>query len=430
MSIRTYIFALLTSLVLMIAVILSYQSASIFVGSFDKMTQRMMTGIAKQYPEQGKVEQDILGYHVTTDWQLVPQQVRDQFSQASIENNILYSKFVGWVFIAPPEKAYVLMAFERDGKKIFISLFNENVREHVAKKHHDKGILLDPMQEIILVGTSGLIIFVLVLLAIFKKITVPVESLQAWGKGLTINDINKPRPDFRFKELNAVATLMHDNLVSVAESIEREQTFLSYASHELRTPIAVIRSNAALLEKVNPNPSDNERKIRDRIQRASLTMKSITETLLWLSREGDTDMPIETSCLGDLVQSTQAELTYLLAGKLVTVNIDTDETQVDIAVVPSLIVLNNLIRNAFQHTQQGQVTIVQRGNEVIITNIEECHEEGVEGANETQANKPLDNNELGFGLGMQLVEKLTKQFGWRYTTTKLNSGYSVSVFFS
>jgi len=417
MSIRTYIFALLTSFVLLIAVILSYQSARLFIGSFGMVIEDMMLQIAEEYPNNGKVEQTVLEYHVTTNWQKVPQPVRNYFPVIPKETEQLHSKFVDWAYIAPPKKIYSLLVLNRDGKQVFVSRFKENIHDEMAAEHKDD-FVIDPMVIIILVGLSGIIIFILVLLYVFKKIAVPMESLQAWGKQLKLTELGKARPDFRFKELNDLAALIHDNLASVADSVEREQTFLSYASHELRTPIAVMRSNSALLEKVNPYPSEKEREIRDRIQRASFTMKSMTETLLWLSRDGNADMQIESTKLGVLVSNAQTELAYLLAGKNVEVNVCTDQSSVPLAVVPSMIVLNNLLRNAFQHTQCGQVDILQRGSEIIINNIEHDSNDfnGLE-------------EELGFGLGMQLVEKLTTQFAWPFSVSQGQNGYHVTVNF-
>ena len=417
MSIRTYIFALLTSFVLLIAVILSYQSARLFIGSFGMVIEDMMLQIAEEYPNNGKVEQTVLEYHVTTNWQKVPQPVRNYFPVIPKETEQLHSKFVDWAYIAPPKKIYSLLVLNRDGKQVFVSRFKENIHDEMAAEHEDD-FVIDPMVIIILVGLSGIIIFILVLLYVFKKIAVPMESLQAWGKQLKLTELGKARPDFRFKELNDLAALIHDNLASVADSVEREQTFLSYASHELRTPIAVMRSNSALLEKVNPYPSEKEREIRDRIQRASFTMKSMTETLLWLSRDGNADMQIESTKLGVLVSNAQTELAYLLAGKNVEVNVCTDQSSVPLAVVPSMIVLNNLLRNAFQHTQCGQVDILQRGSEIIINNIEHDSNDfnGLE-------------EELGFGLGMQLVEKLTTQFAWPFSVSQGQNGYHVTVNF-
>ena len=418
MSIRTYIFALLTSLVLLIAVILSFQSAHLFISSFEMMIEKTMMEVAQEYPEKGKVEQEILGYHVTTDWTKVPQPVRNYFPVIPTETEELHSKFIDWIYIAPPEKVYSLLVVNRDAGQVFISRFNEDTQKTMAEDHDD-AFFIDPMVVIILFGLTGIAIFILVLLYVFKKIALPMESLQQWAKQLKLSELDKERPDFRFTELNELATLIHDNLASVADSVEREQAFLSYASHELRTPIAIMRSNSALLEKVNPAPSEKERIIRDRIQRASLTMKSMTETLLWLSREGDSEVPIENIQLGALIKNTQFEVAYLLTGKKVSVNVDVDDIEVPLAKTPAIIVLNNLIRNAFQHTQHGTVEIKQRGNKVIITNVEF-----------DQSDINNTNEELGFGLGMQLVEKLTNRFGWHYLINHDGEGYQVSISFS
>lgn len=419
MSIRTYIFALLTSLVLFIAVILSYQSGRLFISSFEMSIEKTLLDIGQEYPENGLEEQTILDYHVTTNWQKVPKPVRKRFPVIPTERNVHHSIFEDWVYIAPPGRAYSLLVTERDSQVIFVSRFNENIKEKIANDRHEHEFFIDPMVLVVLMGFAGILLFVFTLLFVFKKIALPVEQLQTWGKQLSLDDLDKPQPDFRFKELNDVASLIHSNLASVSDSIKREQVFLSYASHELRTPIAVLRSNTALLERVNPTPNDKEREIRNRIQRASLTMKSMTETLLWLSRKGDIEMPVELISLGSLLDNIVAELRYLLTGKSVEVNIDIDDSKSMLAVVPCTIVLNNLVRNAFQHTQQGEVNIVQRQNQVSITNLESVSD---------NINEKAD--ELGFGLGMQLVEKLTQQFNWPMHITQDKSVYCVKIQFA
>jgi len=418
MSIRTYIFSILTGMVLLIAAGLSFQSAALFINSYSLVMEDMMEEIGQKYPQDDEVEQKILGFYITTDWQRVPLKVREHFPEIPIEKNTLHSKFVNWTYIAPPEKAYSLMVVTRDTGDVFVSGYNENIKEEFESKHEGE-FFIDPMVVIILVGIAGILIFVFTLLFLFKKISGPVDSLQQWAKHLGIKDLSTPIPTFRFHELNALAKLIHNNISTVASSIEREQAFLSYASHELRTPIAVMRSNTALLERVSPDPSAKERLIRDRIQRASLTMKSMTETLLWLSREGEQAMPVEKASLGSLVNNMNTELQYLLTGKNVSVDIDTDDSEIELAVTPCIIVLNNLIRNAFQHTQCGHVQIYQRNNELTVINAE----------SET-INFEKVNEELGFGLGMKLVEKLTSQFGWAFETAQGEQGYRVTITFS
>jgi len=419
MSIRGYIFTLLTSLVLIIAVILSYQSGRLFISAFESSIAATMLHIGHKYPNNGKDEQTLLSYHITTKWQKVPEPVRQRFPEIPTEVNRHHSIFEDWIYIEPPKRAYSLMVVEHDGKQVYVSRYSENLHDRLAKSNEKLGVFIDPMLMVVLVGLAVIILFVVVLLFVFKRIAVPIESLQGWAKKLTIDDLERPLPDFTYKELNSLSTLIHNNMVSMAESVKREQRFLSYASHELRTPIAVLRSNTALLEKINPEPSAKERVVRERIERASLTMKSMTETLLWLSREGETDMPVEQVALGELVDNLQQELVYLLAGKSVDVSVSVDDDFLTLSRTATVIVLNNLIRNAFQHTQQGKVSIIQKGAEIVIVNTHLAQDEQVS-----------SNEELGFGLGMQLVEKLTAQFGWRYQATETNEGYTVSVLFS
>lgn len=428
MSIRTYIFALLTSLVLLMVVVGSYLSASLFISSFQRSTENIMIKIGHQYPENNQIEQNILGYHATTTWEKVPQAVRDYFPVIPHKNEKLYSKYIDWIYIAPPNKIYSILVVNRNGKPVFVSSHIENVQEQVEQMHADNTFKIDPVVRIILFALAGIILFIVILLSVFKKIAVPMESLQAWAKSLKLSELDNKLPNFKYSELNDLAKLIHNNLTSVGESIKREQDFLSYASHELRTPIAVIRSNSALLEKINPTPTDKERNVRDRINRASLTMKSMTETLLWLSREDEISMPMKKISLGELVETMHTELGYLLTGKNVTVCVTTDKSSVPLPITPTLIVLNNLIRNAFQHTQEGSVTITQTHENVTITNIDTMIEKNSSKAANVVSNTSAEDN-LGFGLGMQLVEKLTKQFHWHYSIQQENNSYQVTISF-
>jgi len=418
MSIRSYIFGLLTGLVLLIAAILSLQSARLFLTSFDVAAEDIMRKIGHQFPDDGRTEQTILGYHATTQWAQIPAPVRAHFSPDLEQTDRVYVKFVDWVYISPPNNIYSVMVVNRGDQKIYVSRFSENIHQKMALHAPSNKWLLDPMVEILLLGLGGIFIFIVVLLTIFKKVASPMESLQGWAKKLTIEQLGNPLPNFRFKELNGLALLIHDNLASVADSVKREQAFLAYASHELRTPIAVLRSNTALLEKINPTPSVKERAIRDRMNRASLTMKSMTETLLWLSRDDGDEIPVVPTKLAELIETANHELAYLLSGKNITVELDLQDDEIELPLTPTKIVINNLVRNAFQHTQHGAVSIKQHGKTITVTNVEEHINDSVK-----------DDTELGFGLGMMLVEKLTAQFGWRYSIEKSSNRYCVIIEF-
>ena len=107
------------------------------------------------------------------------------------------------------------------------------------------------------------------------------------------------------------------------------------------------------------------------------------------------------------------ELRYLLKDKPVEVTVELTPAQVEVAETAATIVLSNLIRNAFQHTWEGRVVIRQHHNQVSITN--------------DNASGETSNEELGFGLGLQLTRRLCQRFGWCYKSEPYQQGYRVEL---
>lgn len=144
-------------------------------------------------------------------------------------------------------------------------------------------------------------------------------------------------------------------------------------------------------------------------------MTDLTETLLWLNRQEGKSLPTYEVAVGELIRQIESELHYLLQGKMVKVSLITDDTKLTLSRGLYRIVVTNLIRNAFQHTFNGEVVIEQFQQELSITN------------QNTDADDKLTDDELGFGLGLELTEKLVKQYGWQYRVTEVKGGRKVNL---
>ncbi|XQF90747.1 sensor histidine kinase [Pseudoalteromonas espejiana] len=254
-----------------------------------------------------------------------------------------------------------------------------------------------------------------------------MESLRGWAKSLNQTNLQQTPPDFTYNELNVLATLIRSSLLSAHESVEREQRFLSYASHELRTPISVIRSNVELLNRLSERTplSDKQQLTLQRIERAGLTMSDLTDTLLWLSRNEEQQSSPEPVNLADKITALSTELNYLLIAKHVNVALNTQQERlITTDATACHIVLTNLIRNAYQHTQAGQVHISQQGSKVTIINCSAKDDAPV--ANTSTAK----HASIGYGLGLQLSEKIIKRHGWAYEVNDMPGRYEVVVDFS
>lgn len=273
---------------------------------------------------------------------------------------------------------------------------------------------------LLVIGVGTSLVLALMVWWLMHRMAQPVTRLGVWARGLDEKTLDERVPDFGFRDLNDFADVVRSSLISVKNGLDREQTFLRQASHELRTPISVIRSNVQLLDKLKSVQPQVQRDARehaavDRIGRASLTMKDLTETLLWLGREDQNELSQSEVRLDHLVENVISDLSYLLDGKRVQLSVRTSPCTCRLSETAARIVLGNLIRNAFQHTWEGQVNITQEGWTVDLEN--------------SYTSLMETDDDLGFGLGLQLTEKLTRRLGWRFDNIIRRDGRSVSLFF-
>lgn len=269
------------------------------------------------------------------------------------------------------------------------------------------------------IGIGSVIFVVLAVRYMLHRLSRPVEKLGKWAAELSPDKIGQSHPDFGFTEVNDLADRLQDAMEQLQQAAEREHRFLRNASHELRTPIAVLSSNLELLERIRPEPDESEAVIYTRIRRAIINMNRLTQTLLWLNRDQDETPLPEPVQLDVMVNDLVSENRYLLKGKNVSVEVDAQADESMIGAIACHIALGNLIRNAFQYTAEGTILIRVRSNMVEIRNISY----GETGSDES-------NNDYGFGLGLALVEQITERYGWQYENKAIPGGRQATVVFS
>jgi signal transduction histidine kinase len=105
-------------------------------------------------------------------------------------------------------------------------------------------------------------------------------------------------------ELDRLSATINHMLGRIATSYERIAQFTADASHELRTPVALIRSNAELLLMAPDNSSSIDRGLKD-ILAESIYMTRLIGDLLILARSGNDDasIPMELLELNESVRT-------------------------------------------------------------------------------------------------------------------------------
>ncbi|QUM76067.1 HAMP domain-containing histidine kinase [Moritella sp. 24] len=418
-SLRLYFLGAMLFLGVSMAITFSALTVNYFVEGMDSVLRGTMVEVADTEGIEVKDNQPImlLDFHVASRWQDLPREARDSFGKPPTEMFELNKHIVKKELFSPPSEVHFVMVMKtKPGQLLYIyKSFKGDLHARLSDGPGSQFVWIPVF------GLSGIVVFALLLIMVMRRVASPVEALRDWAKSLNAESLQQPPPEFKYKELNTLATIVHNSLNSVQESLDREHEFLRNASHELRTPIAVIRTNVELLNKINSKSpmTEKQQQVIERVERAGFTMSHLTETLLWLSRDESLLLVPESVKLDVQIRQTVEDLSYLLRGKSVCVELNTSEWQVKVPATACRIVLANLVRNAFQHTYRGVVTITQQQGQVIIRNV-----------NDDETSDTDSTNDLGFGLGLKLTDKLTARFNWPHERLVESSGHKVTVHFT
>ena len=341
--------------------------------------------------KQGKTELDTDNISVYADWQKVPEAIRSlNHNQApTADTGIIYQHFDG------PYIDALSVHYTASGQPLYIWLhYNAS---------HDLVFAPKNMTAIILLVVMTFAVVAILSFHLQSKVITPVYRIsqaikQHDWQGITVLNL----PAQGYAELQSIVDALHHSLLKLQQAQQRELNFLRYASHELRTPVAICQSSFELLTLQHgalhgPVLAASQ---------ATTQMKLIIETLLWSTNKTSTSLDKQSIDLGQLLQQVITEQEYA-QGKLDTAELKCDHHCVMGLHEPLKMILNNLVRNALEYGDQ-YVCIIQHKTTIII------------------ANPMLENNQHGFGLGLMLVNRLAKQLEYGFSTHKFNN-YFYSV---
>lgn len=262
------------------------------------------------------------------------------------------------------------------------------------------------------------------------NLTRPVKDLARRMRGLDPLKPSQRLPtSYRKSELNIIAQEANEHLERVELAVERERSLLDQASHEFRTPLAII-SGAADVLHTQALPKLARRSLH-RIDEAVDTLTQIMEALLYLSREPSPDERNQVTMLHGLLPDLVRDHTYLLSGKPVSYVLSSIEPMTLRAPESMVrIAAGNLLRNAAEHTHEGEIHVSIADGKLCIRDSGSGFDTAQVASRYTESLKQSGSRAGGAGLGLFLTQRICERFGWRLTLeSSLSDGTSATIYF-
>ncbi|MCH5154995.1 MAG: HAMP domain-containing histidine kinase [Clostridiales bacterium] len=239
-------------------------------------------------------------------------------------------------------------------------------------------------------------------------------------------------------ELMELTKQINSMLDSLQQAFERQENFVSDASHELKTPLAVIAGYANLLRRWGKDDPKVLDEAVNAISRESENMKRIVEQLLWLAKLGDFALNCTVFNLYETVADVVEGYKLLntghqieLSGEL-SVTLNTDKNLLTEAV-------RTLVDNAIKYTPADKgviklfIELVEGGVEIAVQD----NGMGISESDQAQifdrfyrCDKVRGRESGSSGLGLTICKQIVEMMGGRISVESVlgkGSTFTISL---
>lgn len=250
---------------------------------------------------------------------------------------------------------------------IFIG-YIQLVREITSEYHFLRFLFL------IMLITSflGIIAAILTGHTITRKMLQPIISITDTAKEISGSDISRrlelTGPE---DELTDLARTFNSMLDRLEKAFQGQRQFVSDASHELRTPIAVIQGYANLLDRWGKKEETVRDEAIEAIKKEAENMKLLVESLLFLARGDDEKIIVNKSefYFNELIEEVIQE-TLMITDKLKIYDVGLEQ----LSIVADRELLKQMLRvfvdNSIKYTPPGgelRIGLGRDGNFAVLT---------------------------------------------------------------
>lgn len=258
----------------------------------------------------------------------------------------------------------------------------------------------------------------------------PLAQFAGALKARRQGDLGPVQHPVRHSELKPLSEALDDLLAQLRRKLDRERVFVQDAAHEIRTPLAVVGTQAHVL--ANASCAQERQRALDLLNQAIARASHLAHQLLLLATlEGEAKAAPRHVDVAQAVRELLAQLAPLAMERHIELSLDAPDelwTTVDEAALGSIV--GNLVDNAIRYGRDdGNVVVVLReaAGELVLHVLDDGP--GIAPADQARLFQRFyrapGNERPGSGLGLAIVQQAALRLGGDVRVTDGLAGQGV-----
>jgi len=279
-------------------------------------------------------------------------------------------------------------------------------------------IVLSDLENVFLFSFPGIIVTLFILTRLIAGRSIrPIEKVIATAEKMTQPNINQRIAlPYHHDELYRLSSTINALLDRMQDAFQREKKFTADASHELKTPLSVVKGTLEVLVRKPREQEHYESKIQFCLTELN-RMALLIDQLLMLARyeSNKTNPQIQEVLLHYTIDSIVSRMLPIALEKEISFRVDSMESD-KVAADPGMLemILENIISNAIKYSPAGSYIAikVERNERTML-----CHisDQGIGIPQEKlntvferfyRVDESRNSGTGGFGLGLSIVKRL------------------------
>lgn len=242
----------------------------------------------------------------------------------------------------------------------------------------------------------------------------PITDLKNRMKEVNVQNLSKQiEVKETGDEIEEITVSFNDMIIRLSKLFSEEKGFLQNAAHELRTPLAVLKTKIDVFKKNENNTIEDYQKMLASVTEYNDRMSHLVQMLLQIQESQTVERKDEIN-IYDLIDEVIMDLSIYIDEKHLSVTEEGDRAQIIGSDLLMYRVFYNLIENAIKYNVDGGYinVLINENEDDVVIKIEDSgcgiHSEKKKVFEAFYRERRTANESNGVGLGLHLVKQIVE----------------------